>query len=226
MCVEGSACVTHIQLAQVFISFERAGRGALNTRVFFPATGGRLVAAAGLSTLDRTQEEAKSHPCFISCQGVFLCDLVALKSASSGQSTTVELAGARNLGARLSESFFFSTRPCPRNPQVHQAIAPCMRVCDTTAFQTRFGETASRTQLAAPPGSTAPRSRQFGGKIVSFLFLTRIFSKKVWAARRPVPESAAYEAKRRLGRVSQHRKVPLPQGPSNLGGKLRAWFSF
>ena len=53
-----------------------------------------------------------------------------------------------------------------------------MRVCDTTAFQTRFGETASRTQLAAPPGSTAPRARQFGGKIVSFLFLTRIFPRK------------------------------------------------
>ena len=133
--------------------------------------------------------------------------------------------GARRrpqFGGKIERVVFFSTRPCPRNPQVHQAIAPCMRVCDTTAFQTRFGETASRTQLAAPPGSTAPRSRQFGGKIVSFLFLTRIFSKKVWAARRPVPESAAYEAKRRLGRVSQHRKVPLPQGPSNLGGKLRA----
>ena len=196
------------------------------------------------------------------------------------------------------------------------------------------GETTSRTRLAAPTGSTAPRPQQFGGKIVSFsFFLTRIFSrksgqpgdlflsrlhmrpngvsdasrstakfhcpqapaiwgencelliffltrlfsrssghpgdrclsqvnmrrndvsdasrstdrfhcpqgptiwgenrellfffddnffKKVWAARRPVPESAAYEAKRRLGRVSQHRKVPLPPGPSNLGGKLRA----
>ena len=54
------------------------------------------------------------------------------------------------------------------------------------------------------------------------IFFRREFFQKVWAARRPVPESAAYEAKRRLGRVSQHRKVPLPPGPSNLGGKLRA----
>ena len=213
MCVEGSACVTHIQLAQVFISFERAGRGALNTRVFFPATGGRLVAAAGLSTLDRTQEEAKSHPCFISCQGVFLCDLVALKSASSGQSTTVELAGARNLGARLSESFFFDEALSKKSPGPPGdcSLHACVRYNGVSDAFRRNGVS-----------DAAPRSRQFGGKIVSFLFLTRIFSKKVWAARRPVPESAAYEAKRRLGRVSQHRKVPLPQGPSNLGGKLRA----
>ena len=156
--------MTHIQLAQIFISFERAGRGALISRVFFPATGGRFVAAAGLSTLDRTQEEAKSHPCFISCQGVFLCDLVALKSASSGQSTTVELAGARNLGARLSESFFFRRGLVQEIPRSTRRLLPAC-VC---AIQRRFRRVS---------------------------------------------------AKRRLGRSSQHRQVPLLPGPGNLGGK-------
>ena len=51
------------------------------------------------------------------------------------------------------------------------------------------------------------------------IFFDENFFKKVWAARQPVPDSAVYAAKRRLGRASQRRQVPLPPGPSNWGGR-------